>query len=108
MVICLELGAVLHMDQLMPLPLNVSFFSKIQIGVTFLVPAHPGSPGKRAVKRECVCVPVREQSVVMSISVYVCDLRQIFSEYSYGYSMWAQGQCRISPPRFLANVVRGN
>ena len=25
--------------------------------VTFLVPAHLGSPGKRAVKRVCVCVP---------------------------------------------------
>jgi len=42
--------------QLMPLPLSVSCFSKIQIGFTFLVPAHPGSPGKRAVKRVCVCV----------------------------------------------------
>jgi len=42
--------------QLMPLPLPVSCFSKIQIGFTFLVPAHPGSPGKRAVKRVCVCV----------------------------------------------------
>ena len=31
--------------------------SKIQIGFTFLVPAHSGSPGKRAVKRVCVCVP---------------------------------------------------
>ena len=41
--------------QLMPLPLTVSCFSKIQIGFTFLVPAHPGSPGKRAVKRVCVC-----------------------------------------------------
>jgi len=40
----------LHMAQLMPLPLTVSCFSKIQIGFTFLVPAHPGSPGKRAVK----------------------------------------------------------
>jgi len=39
-----------------PLPLTVSCFSKIQIGFTFLVPAHPGSPGKRAVKRVCVCV----------------------------------------------------
>ena len=28
--------------------------SKIQIGFTFLVPANPGSPGKRAVKRVCV------------------------------------------------------
>jgi len=55
-VIWLELGADLHMAKLMPLPLTVSCFSKIQIGFTFLVPAHPGSPGKRAVKRVCVCV----------------------------------------------------
>ena len=55
-VICLEWGADLHMAQLMPLPLAVSCFSKIQIGFTFLVLAHPGSPGKRAVKRVCVCV----------------------------------------------------
>jgi len=53
-VVCLELGADLHMAQLMPLPLTVSCFTKIQIGVTFLVPAHSGSPGKRAVKRVCV------------------------------------------------------
>jgi len=49
----------LHMAQLMPLPLTVSCFSKIQIGFTFLVPAHPGSPGKRAVKlvlNWCVCL----------------------------------------------------
>ena len=57
-VICLERGADLHMAQLMPLPLTISCFSKIQIGFTFLVPAHPGSPGKRAVKRVCVCVCV--------------------------------------------------
>ena len=56
MVICLDQGADLHMAQLMRLPLTVSCFSKIQIGFTFLVPAHPGSPGKRAVKRVCVCV----------------------------------------------------
>jgi len=47
----------LHMAQLMPLPLTVSCFSKIQIGFTFLVPAYPGSPVKRAIKR-CVCVCV--------------------------------------------------
>jgi len=34
------------MSQLMPLSLTVSCFSKIQIGFTFLVPAHPGSPIK--------------------------------------------------------------
>ena len=55
-VICLERDADLHMAQLMPLPLTVSCFSKIQIGFTFLVPAHLGSPGKRAVTRVCVCV----------------------------------------------------
>jgi len=49
-VICLERSADMHMAQLMPLPLTVSCFSKIQIGFTFLVPAHQGSPG-RAVKR---------------------------------------------------------
>ena len=36
MVICLQRGADLHMAQLMPLPLTVSCFSKIQIGFTFL------------------------------------------------------------------------
>ena len=39
MVICLERGADLH---------------TAQIGFAFLVPAHLGSPGKRAVKRVCV------------------------------------------------------
>jgi len=57
-VICLERGADLHMAQLMPLPLTVSCFSKIQIAFTFLVPADPGSPGQRAAKRVCVCVCV--------------------------------------------------
>ena len=55
MVICLERDADLHMAQLMPLLLTVSCFSKIQIGFTFLVPAHPGSPGRRAVNRVYVC-----------------------------------------------------
>jgi len=55
-VICLERDAKLHMAQLMPLPLTVSFFSKIQTGSTFLVPAHPGSPGQRVTKRVCMCL----------------------------------------------------
>ena len=46
------------MAQLMQLPLTVSCFSKIHIGFTFLVPAHPGSPRKKAVKRVCVSVCV--------------------------------------------------
>jgi len=55
MVICLQRGADLHMAQLMPLPLplTVSCFSKIQIGFTFLLPAHLGCRGQRAVKWVC-------------------------------------------------------
>jgi len=55
MVICLERGADLHIAQLMPLSLTVCCFSKIQIGFTFLVPAHLGSPGKGPLNG-CVCV----------------------------------------------------
>ena len=64
MVICLQRGADLHTAQLMPLPLTVSCSSKIQIGFTFLVPAHLGSPGKRAVKRVCVCVCVCQSKLI--------------------------------------------
>jgi len=72
----------LHMAQLMPLPLTVSCFSKIQIGFTFLVPAHPGSPGKRAVKRVCVyvwCVTCDCDDDVANISdnSSVCSLIQM-------------------------------
>jgi len=41
MVICQQRGADLHMAQLMPLPLTVFCFSKIQTGFTYLVLAHP-------------------------------------------------------------------
>jgi len=47
----------LHVVQLMPLPLTVSCFSKIKmVLVTFLVSAHPGSPGQTAVKPVYVCM----------------------------------------------------
>jgi len=49
MVIFLERGADLHMAQLMPLPLTVSCFGKIQIGFPVLVPAR---------RQMCVCVSV--------------------------------------------------
>ena len=57
MVVCLERGADLHMAQLMPLPLTVSCFSKIQIGFSFLVLTYSGSPGKKLLNG-CVCVCV--------------------------------------------------
>ena len=72
MVICLERGADLHMAQLIPLPLTVSCFSKIQIDFTFLVPSHPGSPGKRAVKR--VCVYDSSVVVIKQLFIVIVDL----------------------------------
>ena len=68
MVICLQRDADLHMVQLMPLPLIVSSFSKIQIGFAFLVPAHPGSPGQKAVKLVCV------------ITIHIMPLRKFMQQ----------------------------
>ena len=67
MVICLKRCADLHMVQLMPLPLTVSSFSKIQIGLTFLVPAHLGSPGKEPLNR-CVFVTTVSELYFMQVS----------------------------------------
>ena len=83
MVICLELGADLHMAQLIPLPLSVSCFSEIQICIAFLVPAHPGSPGKRAVKWVFVCV----------CTAWSCDLLQ------WALDLQQQQQCKLFVPR---------
>ena len=55
----------MHMAQLMPLPLTVSCFSKIQIGFTFLVTAHLDSPGKGPLNG-CVCVCVFKQPLQMN------------------------------------------
>ena len=55
MVICLERGAdCLHMAQLMPLSSQnhiIFCIVLIQTGLTFLVPAYLGCPGKEVVKR---------------------------------------------------------
>jgi len=53
-VICLGQGADLRMAQLMPLPLTVSCYKKIQIG--FLVPAHPDSAEQNPESRKTVAV----------------------------------------------------
>jgi len=90
-VICLERGADLHMAQLMPLPLTVSCFSKIQIGFTFLLSAHPGSPGQRAEENGCVCVcPLVTQPKAskhythlgsMGKTIYIYIFADIFSSF---------------------------
>ena len=112
MVVCLERGADLHMVQLMPQPLSVFCFTKIQIGFTFMVPADLGSPGKRAIKQGCVCVEyvVYIKSLVLSfnrkthpmlmsltrgaIVLYIlCCLRQIAKLLN-----WAPAVCRVCYP----------
>jgi len=71
-VVCLEQGADLHMAQLMLLPLTHCLLLQLNPDwFTFLVLVHPGSPGKRAVKRVCVCVCVcvyRRRSYNMQVS----------------------------------------
>jgi len=76
MVICLERCAGLHTAQLMPLPLTVSCFTKIQIGFTFLVPTYLGSPGQRAVKLG-VCV----FRTIVQMSSTVIDLVAVFAMF---------------------------
>jgi len=77
-VICLERGADLHTAQLMPLPLTVSCFSKIQTGFTFLVPAHPGSPGQTAVKWVRVRVSAMTSQTALKL-VYKDVLNQSYN-----------------------------
>ena len=74
MVICLERGADLHTAQLMPLPLTVSCFSKIQIGFTFLVLAHPGSPGKTALKRVYIWYMVMYVVKMLRVHAELCRI----------------------------------
>jgi len=96
MVICLERGADLHMAQLMPLPLTVFCFSKIQIGFTFLIPAYPGSLGKRAVKWMCVCVCVYANTVMLLWQV----LKAKSSQYLTDYHLWFSSLVKPSYSRF--------
>ena len=95
-VVCLERGADLHMAQLMPLPLTVSCFSKIQIGVTFLLLAHPGSPEKRAVKRVCVCFHCHDKQLRSAVSPGQCthmSSQALAAKQNTGFKLLHQPQC---------------
>jgi len=85
-VICLERRADLHMALLMPLPLTISCFRKIQIGFTFLVPAHLGNPDKRAVKWVCKRVCVCHHALCQCI-VYHTGLSQIYLNMLVSWNM---------------------
>jgi len=67
----------------MPLPLTVSCFSKIQIGFSFLVPAHQGSPGQRAVKRVCVCVTVVYALNILDIYLAFLSLHAAYNNVKF-------------------------
>ena len=82
------------MAQLMPLPLAVSCFCKIQIGFTFLVPAHPGSPRQRAVKR--ACVPAYPGSPGKRAVKWVC------------VCVVTNGQCKATPSVTYSDVIRNH
>jgi len=69
MAICLERGADLHMAQLVPLPLTVSCFSKIQIGSPFWYRLTRVVPEKGPLN-VCVCVCV-------CVSACVCELTHL-------------------------------
>jgi len=91
MVICLKLDADLHAAQLMPLPLTVSCFSKNQIGYTFLVQAHPCSPGQKAIKRVCVCI-FSDFRQTNYLNIHQTDLHEI---YSIGRTMAIDERCEV-------------
>ena len=106
MVICLERGADLHMAQLMPLPPTVSCFSKIQIGFTFLVPAHLGSPGKMCV---CVCACVRAcvcaRSIVYRLLQGICWKLTVMTVRTSIKCRRLRSSWQRSPARFLTFML---
>ena len=72
MVICLERGADVHMAQLMPLPLTVFCFSKIQIGLPFYYRLTQVDPDRGPLKGHvCVCV-FRSLSVCLLVTTVSC------------------------------------
>jgi len=89
------------MAQLMPLPLTISCSSKIQIGFTFLVPAHLGSPGQSAVKRVCVCVCVCVAFSALTLLVGQQEghpaCKKLSGELLAWLSVWSKVQTCIWP-----------
>jgi len=85
------------MAQLMPLPLTVCCFSKVQIGFPFLVRADPGRSGQNLEGRKTVVVVVVvvvtvAVAVAVAVAVVVVLLPFILSLYS----IFAELQSRCS------------
>ena len=73
MVTCLERGADWHMAHADATATHCSCYNKIQIGFTFLVLTHPGSPGQRAVKRTRARARVVQDDVADAFIVQLFD-----------------------------------
>jgi len=86
------------MAQLMPLPLTVSCFTKIQIGFTFLVPAHLGSPGKGPLNGcvcVCVCVCTLQNDRDTSVFLVLTLLHSLQKNVLAWLSVWSEVQTCI-------------
>ena len=98
---------------------RLAYGSRIQIGFTFLVPAHPGSPGKRAVKRVCVCLSADLNAFSASDTVGwasggASGLSELSDEVLVWLSAWSQVQivctwfgqchCHLKAPASLASL----
>jgi len=90
---CLELGADLHMVQLMPLPFTL--FSKIQIGFAFLVLAHAGSPRKRSVKWVCCKFTAESDSEII-------DKNRLTFGKEFSVMFFSDSQCICCSMKYLA------
>jgi len=98
MVICLERDADLHMARLMPLPLTVSCFGRIQIGLLFWCRLTRVVPEKGPLKGcVCVCVCVCARALLLYIMKYIVMLD------------WRKEKRQKNPRTFgnLAQVVIG-
>jgi len=85
--ICLGQDADLHMVQLMPLPPTVSCFIKIQIGFTFLIPAHQCHPGKGPLGLFHIGVTQRKSlSLVLPLSIHTDTSARIAHVSTHGHS----------------------
>jgi len=91
-VVCLERGADLHMAQLMPLPLTVSYFNKIQLGLPFWYRLTRVVPEKGSLNG-CLSVSV---SVGMGFSG---DFHRFFCGFGNGTGMVIEIQSSGSPGR---------
>ena len=114
MVICLE-----HMAQLMPLPLTVSCFSKIQIGFNFLVLAHPVVPEKGPLNGcvcvcvcvclcvcVCVCVSVGYAQTPLAFTTLSIGPTLSYSKMGLSFLFPAAGSWCLGPLRFLQSYTR--